>query len=209
MEPENNQAPFDPKALAEQVSKVAVEAATKIAEDRAAAVAKDSADKLAKAAAILTGTPEVDKNEQILQGFIKDPVKFAKTIHESAVNTVMSTMAKNKATEQQQMDAIGPFIREYPELRGNKLKLVEKLAEEKEKGGMAYGDALKEAAAETVKEFKMEKVSEAQRNSAAFYAGLPGGGGMGSGVPVRDEGKAQTDFISGMKARLSSFRVRK
>lgn len=210
MEPETNTpapAPFDATALAKQVTEAAVAAATQVAEKRAS---EHAAFKLQQAADVLTGRPQVDPTEQILKGFVADPVKAFKTVKDVAKQEIYAEMDKKKNTEDMQRSVVMPFIDQYPELKGDaKLALVEKLTEKHEKAGLSYSEALKKGCEETVKEFGLKPVSEAQRQSAALYAGLPGGGGMGSGAPARDEGQAQTDFISSLKAKSLSFRNKK
>lgn len=210
-QPQPQAAPaFDTNAMVKTVTDAAVEAATRIAEERSNAAAQQNAQRLNQAAAILTGQPQVDIGEQVLKGLVADPIKFAKTISDATEARVMKTVKAQKATEDLQRSVMLPLIEEYPALKGAaKIALVEKLTEQKEAANIPYAEALKEAAQEVIKEFDLKPVSEAQRTNAALYAGLPGGGGMGSGVAVRDETKSQQDFLSGMRSRMSSFRTKK
>jgi hypothetical protein len=201
---------FNPAEIVKQVTDAATAAATRIADERVKAVTDSTSARMKQAADILSGTPAKDPTEQILAGFVEDPIKFARTISKAAEDNIRRELKKEKQVEDTARAVIDPFIAEYPQLReGKKSALIEKFAEQNEAAGMSYADALKKATEDTIKEFGLTKVSEAQRTQQGFYAGLPGGGGMGGGAPARDEAKTQTDFISGMRSRLSSFRNKK
>lgn len=194
----------DHVAIAASAAEAATKAAMKTADERATKVA---AEKLAQVGRALIGEQPQDVKQQVLQRFVDNPLETMNTITQAATDRAMKQVDARLATESIQRNVVGKHAAEYPELKGpNKLALIEKLAEQYERNGDSYSLALDKACTDTVKEFGLQSVSEAQRTGAALHTGLPGGGGMGSGAPRRDEAKSNSDFMAGMRAKMSATR---
>jgi len=203
---QNPQLPFDPAALAKQVTDAAVTAATQVAEQRAAQAA---AAKLQAAADVLVGR-KADPSEAILNEFVADPMKFGKVISEATEERVLRRIQQQEMAKEQQRAAVMPFVEEYPELKTpTKAALIETLAEKYERQGKSRVDALKAACEDTVKDYGLKPQSEKRKEQAALYAGLPGGGGFTGGSPARNEQKSQSDFIASLRAQSAAVRTKK
>ena len=204
------QATPQPKVDIEAITKNAVDIATKAATDTAHKVAQQiTSDRMKQAASILTGEPQVSPQNQVLEQFVADPLKALHTVKEMAKSEVKrelkeETDSRNRVVETQRKIGM-PFINEYPEVnQPNRMALVEKLTDQHLAAGKPYEEALKAGFEDTIKEFNITSVSEAQKNGQRH--GLPSGGGMGFGAPRQNEEKAQTDFVSGMRSKMTSFR---
>ena len=193
------------------IAKSAAEAATKAAmADADARAGKVAAEKLAQVGRALIGEPTENVHDKIVKDFVSDPLKVLRTVAQSATDNAVKIMSDSRKLEDTQRAVVGAQINEYPELNSpNKLALVEKLADQYQAEGMSYSEALKKGCQDTVKEFGLKSVSEAQRAGAAHYTGLPGGGGVGAGAPRRDEEASKMDFMSSMKNKMNSFRNKK
>ncbi len=195
---------IDVNKIVADATKAATDAATKTAEQSASKIAAQKLEMIGRA---LTGEKPQDQSEMVLEKFVKDPLRALHTVKEQAKAEIREENAQQETLKETQRVVVMPFLNEYPELQSKtKLALVEKLAEDKQRTGMSYSDALKAACDETVKEFGLKSVSEAQRNGDARFAGLPGGGGYAPSAPKYDEAKSNDTFLSGMKARANSFR---
>lgn len=192
------------------VVKSAADAATKAATETAERIAqKITGDRMKQAASILNGEPTVTPQQQTLEQFVSDPLKALHTVKEMAKREMKQEMEEENGRRNQVVDTqrkVGvPFIQEYPEVnQPNRMALVEKLTDKHLAAGLPYEQALEKGFKETIAEFKIQSVTEAQKSGN--YHGLPNGGGVSAGAPKHNEEKAQTDFVSGMRSRLSSFR---
>lgn len=200
-----------PAVDAAQITKDATDSATKAAvkaaQDEATKVAVQKLEMIGKA---LVGDEGAGQNETILRGFVNDPVRTLATVKEAAKKEIREEMAQRDQFLTTQKTVATPFLQEFPEVNTpNRLAMVEKLTENYEAQGKPYAEALKLGFEETVKELKLTSVSEAQRTGAALNVGLPGGGGVVPGYQKHDEAKSNADFLSGMKAKMNSQRVRK
>jgi hypothetical protein len=203
----SSQPTIDVAAVAKSAAEAATKAAMADVESRASKVA---ADKLAEVGRALVGAPTESVHDKIVKDFVTDPLKVLRTVAQSATDNAVKIMSDSRRIEDTQRAVVGAQITEYPELNSpNKLALVERLSEQYQADGKPLSEALKLACDDTVKEFGLKSVSEAQRAGAAHYTGLPGGGGVGAGAPRRDEEKSQLDFMSNMKNRANSVRIKK
>ena len=194
------------KITADAVSQATAKA-EKIADEKATKVAAQKLEMIGKA---LTGDKGADMNEVILKTFVADPLKAFHTVKEAAKKEALDQVRSDNQIADLQRAVASPFLSEYPELNSpNKLALVERLADQYEASGTSYADALKKGFEETVKEFGLKSVSEAHRTGAAYNTGLPGGGGFIPGAPQHDEAKSQSNFMTNMKNKMNSFRVKK
>lgn len=194
----------------EMVSRVAEQAARAATDAANASVDKKVADRLRTVGQALAGESPIDPNQQILNGFVNNPVEFARTIHNEAVKTVRQEINDKENRKADERAVLNPLMEEYPGLKTpGKLKIVQKFTEDYKREGMSHADAVKAAANDTIKEFGLEKVSEAQRNSAAHYAGLPGSGGSGFGAPKVDAATSNKSFVDGMKNRMVASRTKR
>lgn len=195
-------AQVDPATRA-AIVKEATEAATKTAQEQGVKIA---AEKLKQIGQALTGETAPAPEKQLLETFVANPLKTLHSLKEVTKSEIREEQRQIEAQRATQLNAVQPFINEYPELNApNKLALVEKIAEDHQRAGMTYADALKKGCEEAVKEFNLKSVSEIQA-SGNYAAGLPGGGGVRPPVSKFSEEKSQSDFINGMKARVTSFR---
>jgi hypothetical protein len=197
---------IDVAAIAQQAAAAAAAEAGKIMEQKAKDVAAATRAEIARS---ISGEKEPSQQNQVLERFVQDPVKFAQTIKDVAKREMREEAAAERQLADVQRSVLQPLVSEYPELNSEvKLDLVEKRTERYERSGISYPEALKKAAEETVKEFGLKSVSEAQRESGYRAAGLPGGGGFSPGAPTFDPAKSEKDFFSGMKERMNAQRKR-
>jgi hypothetical protein len=218
----SDQNPAAPAAPTPAPAAPAVDAAA-IAQQAAdmvrAEVAKVTADvtakadaKLKHAARVLSGEPEATSTEDILETFLKDPVKTLHTVKEVAKREMREEQEQQDQKIRTERAVVGPMLNQYPGLKTDaNSAAVEMIAGRLSKSGMSYAEALKAACEKVIKDNDLKSVSDAQRNGDANFAALPGSGGgsAGGGAPQRDEGKNAQDFITSMKNRVSSFKTRK
>lgn len=197
----------DIKAIASEAARAAQEAMAPMIEKQAS---KAAADKLAIIGKALSGESDKPAVDPVLRSFIENPAGTLHSLKEITKREVQAEQSEKTAADKKIYNAVSPFVNEYPELNTDKkLKAVERFAQDNVAAGMTVEQAYKTACEDAVKEFNLKSVSEAQRNNAAGRVGLPHGGGVGSNAPQFDEGKSSTDFIAGMKSRMTSFRTRK
>ena len=198
----------DADALAKHVAEVATKVATEISEKRAGEKATEiAASRLKEIGQALTGEKAPDPSETFLKSFVTNPLQAFHSVKEITKNELREEQKQAEAVAKVQRDAVTPFISEYPELNSpKKLAMVEKLAEQYQASGMDYADALKKGCEETVSEFQLKSVSDEERNSNYSSTGLPTGGSVRQGKPSWNDEKSQSDFLSGMKSKMSSFR---
>lgn len=183
----------------------ATEAAGKIAEKKATDIAAQKIMAMGKAMAGESTNTE-NPNAQFMDTFLKNPLGVVQAVSKMAGDKVRDDIDKTEAIKATQRDVVNPFIRDYPELQSEKkLALVERLAEHHQSLGKTYKEALKVACEETVAEFGLEKISEAERQNAYSY-GLPGGGAISTKARERSEAKSQSDFLQGQRDRAASIR---
>lgn len=198
--------PPAPVVDVEKIVRDATESATKAANEIAS---KNVQATLAKVGQALSGEVPPNKSDEFLKNFVAAPEKVLSNVIDIAVNRTETRNNQVNAVNKIQREVVAPFVNEYPELKSpNKFALIEKLAGDKERSGIPYAEALKSACEETVKEFGLKSVSEAERQSG-YGAGLPSGGAARNGAPIVSEEKSQSDFITGMRARSNSFRTKK
>lgn len=194
----------DISALVAKAAEAATKAASEAAERKATEIAAKRIQDIGRA---MVGEPQADPGKQFLETFVADPVRSLHSLKEITKRELKEEMAEKEKVAKTQVDSVGPFIKEYPELNSpKKLAMVEALANQQQALGLSYGEALKKACEETVKEFGLKSVSEAERDGSYAHVALPGGGGYRPGAPKQNEEKSQTDFLSGMRSKMSSFR---
>lgn len=211
-EPATNQAPmqqqpqFDAKAIAQEAARAATEAATVMAEKKATEIAAARIKEIGRA---LTGEQPVSPQRQVLENLVDDPLKTFMTVKEVTKREIREELRAERDRTDTQRSVVMPILQEYPELnKPNRLALVERLTDENVANGMSYPDALKKGCEDTVKEFNLKSVTEAQRDGTYRQVGLPGGGGVNPGAPQHDEQKSQSSFLDSMRNRMVSFRKR-
>lgn len=201
-------APTVPTIDVAKVAESAAEAATKVASEMIEKKASEIATaQLREFGRKLSGEEAPDPGKQFLESFVSNP---AKVLHGIKELTKKEIAEENKAIERvqtTQRNVVTPFINEYPELNSpKKLALVQQLASQKEAAGMSMEQALQEGCEEAVKEFNLKSVSDAAREGNYAATGLPGGGAYRPGAPKFNEAKSNSDFLAGMKSRVTSFR---
>lgn len=198
---------IDVAALTADITQKVTASVSKTAEEKATAIA---AQKLAVIGKALSGEQAPDTRKIVLETFVDDPLKALHTVRESAKNEAVKEIRQELAYKDTQVAVSSKFMPEYPELKAtNKLRMVEKIADDYVAQGKPYNEALELGFQETIKEFGLKSVSEAQRNSAVRGVGLPTGGGFASQTEQASPEKVQSDFLAGMQARARSFRTRK
>lgn len=194
----------DIKAIEERVAAAAQSAAMKVAESKAAEIASA---KLKEIGRQISGDVQTDHKKEYLDAFLTDPVRAIAAIAKKEVSNLREEQEiKNRVITDQQV-VVGAFLGEYPDLNTpKKLAMVEKLAEQYEKSGMSYRDALRASCEDAVKELGLKSVKEVQ--AAQSYGGLPRGGGFThSGTkPSFDDSKSNNDFIAAMQAKGRAVR---
>lgn len=197
---------IDVAAITKQVTEEAVKAAESIADKRSSELA---AKKLAEVGRALTGEQVKSQEEQIVEKFVTDPAKLLHGVKELAKKEMREEMAEVDTIRNIQREVGQKYVNEYPGINTPKrLEMVESLTNKYVNTGMGYQEALDKSFKDTVSEFKIESVSEAQK-SGNYPIGFPGGGGVNPGAPKFSNEKSQSDFLSGMKAKAASFRTKK
>lgn len=201
------QPPVDVAALTKSITESVIASTTKVAQEQATKIA---AARLKEVGQALTGVEAPDKEQQMLRTLVDKPLSTLHSLKEVVKQEMRQETAQQKAIESTQRAVLNPIIAEHPGLNTpNKLALVESLTAKNQAAGMSYQASLEKAAKDTVAEFQLPSVSEAERNEAAQGTGLPSGGGNRGGTPRWDAGKSDSSFMQGMKDRFKSFRSKK
>lgn len=200
---------IDIDAITAKATEAATKAAEKVAEDRAKTIAADNMKKLGNA---LAGNDVVEKssNEKLLEKFVENPANFVQSIVGLTKKQIKEEQDEVNSYRQTESRVMTPLYNEYPELNSTaKLKLVDSITRDYLSKGDSYEVALEKAAQDTIKEFNLKSVSEAEREAGYSSGGLPQGGSYRPQAAQFDDSKSSTDFISGMRNRGTAFRTRK
>ncbi len=197
---------IDTARIAEEAARAATQAAEKIMDQKVAEVAAQTRRDIARS---IDGEKPVAPQTQFLEHFATDPARAFHTLKEITKREMREEDAAKQGIVDTQRAVVSPFVNEYPELNSPKrLAAVEKFAEQYEKAGMSYGEALQKGCEDAVKEFGCKSVSDAQRENG-YRAGLPGGGGStSSGAQPYNENASNQSFLEGMQSRMKGFRTK-
>lgn len=197
---------IDVQAITNQAVEAATKAASGMAEKKATEIAAKRIQEIGRA---MSGDGAVNPTQTALETFVADPLKTMHSLKEITKKEIREEQQRINDYQATQRNSVQPFINDYPELNSpKKLALVEKLADQHAASGLSYADALKKGCEEAIKEFGLKSVSEAEKAGNVANVALPHGGGFRSGTPSISQEKSTSDFMTGMKSRLVSFRKR-
>ena len=197
-----------PAVDVEAVTKRVTEEATKRAQETIEKKATELAtEKIVQIGRAMTGEQEKSPEQKLIEDFVSSPVKILSALKDITKKEIKDENDQIRKFQENQRSIAKPIVDEYPEMNSpNKLALAEKLAEQYVNSGMDYNSALEKGLKDTVKEFGLKSVSEAQKDGTYRATGLPGGGGVGTGAPKYDEEKSQRTFVQAMRDKMTSFK---
>lgn len=202
--------PVDVAKLTADITKQVTENANKFAEEQSTKLVTQKLAAIGKALSGEPATPQ-DTNRTVLETFVADPLKALHTVQQGATQKAVQIINDQLAVKAVQNEVASKYVGDYPEFMTSKVKIktVEKLADDYANAGMDYKEALDKAFQETIKDLDLKSVSKAQESNAVRMVALPGGGGYSPQPTTFDAKKSESDFFSGMKAKMNSFRDKK